>query len=99
MKITERVNRVWIALIDGFTEENGQNIHHMARMVKFNLPESEGGKTLTNDRETAEWFYLNHLDLFSTMSDDRMINASDLPEAIVQLIPYKSDLRFNKDIF
>lgn len=85
----ERVNRLWVALIDGFTEENNKIIQHTAVMVKFILPDTMRNNIMTNDRETASWFYLNYLDFISTMGECRMINAADLSEKIVELIPYK----------
>jgi hypothetical protein len=86
-----RVNRLWVAMIDSRTKENDEYINHTACMVKFEMPENEvtQNRSITNTKGNAIWFYLNHLDMWSTMSNDRMINAADLPEEIVNLIPYK----------
>jgi hypothetical protein len=87
-----RINRTWVALIDGRTKENEEYISHTACMVKFEMPENEATikRNITNNVHDVIWFYLNHLDQWSTMSEDRMINAADLPEEIVKLIPYKN---------
>lgn len=87
-----RTNKTWIALICGSTDENEKQILHNFRMVKFEMPENEAIKKrkVDNCQQDAIWFYLNHLDSFSTMSNDRMINAEDLDKNILEAIPYKT---------
>jgi len=85
-----RTNNTWVAMVRGDTLENGENIQHDSRMVKFELPLEFRGKPFDNNKGNAIWYFQNRLDFFDTMSDDRMINANDIPEAILNLISYFS---------
>lgn len=90
-KSVERKSNIWIALISSCTDDEDIRILHNFGMVKFEMPDNEYTKkmNLKNCQQNAIWFYLNNLDHYSTMSNDRMINADDLDAKIVDAIPYK----------
>jgi hypothetical protein len=85
-----RANRTWVALLAGRTIEGDNVIHHDGCMVKFEMPEGVyvNAKELQNNQGDVMWFFLNRLDHFDTMSKDRMINAEELPDGVIELIPY-----------
>jgi hypothetical protein len=94
----ERENRTWVVLLAGYTKEGENVIHHNAALRKFEMPEKlmVNNKELKNNQGDATWFFLNRLDLFDTMTRDRIINAADISKEIVDLISYYQ-LVNNKD--
>lgn len=87
----QRTNRTWMCIVETRTREEGNYAFEVGGFVKFDLPEVlPNGKVLENTKSTAIWFYLNALDQWSTMSNDRMFNGDDInPKEILDLASLK----------
>ena len=93
--LTERENRTWIVLTRGVTYENNSAVYHNSRMIKFDMPISckgAGMKILKNNKKDVAWFFNNVLYDEEIINENNLfthlINANDVPNEIVNLIPY-----------
>lgn len=93
--LTERENRTWIVLTRGVTYENNSAVYHNSRMIKFDMLVSckgSGMKILKNNKKDAAWFFNNVLYDEEFINENNLhthlINANDIPNEIVNLIPY-----------
>lgn len=80
----ERDSRIWVVNVENINNEFGL-------FRSFELPfKDRTGKVYRNTKEVAKQYYLEVLDSYSTLSDDRIINSQDVyPRSLLKIIPEK----------